>query len=88
ALREIQKYQKMDGRLLLTASFRRIIRTVTIELFTEARGIRFAAQALECIQDAAEAYLVTLMEDANRVAIHAKRVTLFPTDIRLVNYLR
>ena len=34
-------------------------------------------------QEAAEAHLVTLFENANLAAIHAKRVTIFPNDIHL-----
>lgn len=37
---------------------------------------------------AAEAFLVHLMEDAYLCAIHAKRVTLFPKDIQLARRIR
>lgn len=37
------------------------------------------------LQEAAEAYLVSLFEDTNLAAIHAKRVTIQPKD--LVSYL-
>lgn len=36
------------------------------------------------LQEAAEAYLVSLFEDTNLAAIHAKRVTIQPKD--LVSY--
>ena len=39
--------------------------------------------AILCLQEAAEAYLVGLMEDTNLCAIHAKRVTIMPKDIQL-----
>ena len=36
------------------------------------------------LQWAAEAYLVGLLEDANLIAIHTKRMTIMPKDIQLV----
>ena len=35
------------------------------------------------LQEAAEGYLVQLLEDSNLCAIHAKRVTIQPKDIQL-----
>ena len=35
------------------------------------------------LQEAAEAYLVQLLEDSNLCAIHTKRVTIQPKDIQL-----
>ena len=40
------------------------------------------------LQEAAEAYLVGLNEDANLCAIHAKRVTIMPKDIQLARRIR
>jgi len=40
------------------------------------------------LQEAAEAYLVSLFEDTNLAAIHAKRVTIQPKDIQLARRLR
>ena len=45
--------------------------------------LHFQDHAIICLQEAAEAYLVGLMEDANLCAIHAKRVTIMPKDIQL-----
>lgn len=35
------------------------------------------------LQEAAEAYLVSLFEDTNLAAIHAKRVTMYVNNVRL-----
>jgi histone H3 len=40
------------------------------------------------LQEAAEAYLVKMFEDANLCAIHAKRVTIQKKDIFLARRLR
>uniref|UniRef100_A0A8B9Z3N5 Core Histone H2A/H2B/H3 domain-containing protein n=1 Tax=Bos mutus grunniens TaxID=30521 RepID=A0A8B9Z3N5_BOSMU len=39
-------------------------------------------------EEASEAYLVGLFEDANLCAIHAKRVTIMPKDIQLARRIR
>jgi len=49
---------------------------------------RWQRAAVDCLQEASEAYLVHLLEDANLCAIHAKRVTILPKDIQLARRLR
>ena len=49
---------------------------------------RIASVAVGALQDAAEAYLVGLFKDTNLCAIHAKRVTIMPKDIQLVQRIR
>ena len=39
------------------------------------------------LQEASEAYLVSLFEDTNLAAIHAKRVTIQPKDLVSSSYL-
>lgn len=51
-------------------------------------GLRFQQSAVLALQEAAEAYLVTLLDDANMAAIHAKRVTLQVKDMQLAMKLR
>lgn len=51
-------------------------------------NFKITAMAVEAIREAAECYLISTMEDAYSLAIHAKRVTLFPRDIELVVHLR
>ena len=49
---------------------------------------RMQAVALEAIQEAAEAHLISILEDTNLCAIHAKRVTILPKDMMLARRLR
>ena len=50
--------------------------------------LRWTKGALEALHEAAENYMVSLMEDANLLAIHARRVTLQPRDIQLARRIR
>ena len=45
--------------------------------------VRFQSTALAALQEAAENFLVGLFEDVNLLAVHSKRVTVMPRDIRL-----
>ena len=47
------------------------------------QGLCFQAGALKALQHTPEAFLVELFEEAQRCAIHAKRVTIYPKDIYL-----
>ena len=47
--------------------------------------MRWTKGALEALHKAAENYMMGLMEDANLLAIHARRVTLQPRDIQLAH---
>ena len=49
--------------------------------------LRVTLDALESLQEAAEAYLVHVFEDSNLCAIHAKRVTVMPKDFALAQRL-
>ena len=85
ALREIRKYQKSTELLLRKLPFQRLVREITQDF---KRDCRFQASALLALQEATEAYLVGLFEDANLSAIHAKRVTVMPKDIQLARRIR
>ncbi|KAK3606648.1 hypothetical protein CHS0354_035642 [Potamilus streckersoni] len=45
--------------------------------------LRFQSSAVMALQEASEAYLVGLFEDANLCAIQAKRVTIMPEKIQM-----
>jgi histone H3/H4 len=56
-----------------------------VEKIDYKTDLRFQSSAVMALQEAAEAYLVSLFEDTNLAAIHAKRVTMyvfFPLPIR------
>ena len=50
--------------------------------------LRFQSAAILCLQEAAEAYLVRLFDNANLFAIHARRVTIMPKDILLARRIQ
>ena len=59
-----------------------------VQLQFTNKEFRWQASALLAMQEAAEAYLVHLFEDANLCTIHAKRVTIMPRDIQLARRIR
>ena len=50
--------------------------------------VRFQSTAIAALQEAAENFIVGLFEDVNLLAVHAKRVTVMPQDIRLALRIR
>ncbi len=80
ALWEIHKYQKSTDLLIRKLLFQRLVREIVQDF---RHNLQFWADTLNALQEAAEAYLVTLLEDTNLCAIHAKRVTIMPKDIQL-----
>ena len=50
--------------------------------------LRFQSSAIGALQESVESYLVSLFEDTNLCAIHAKRVTIMPKNIQLARPLR
>ena len=85
ALREIRRYQKSTDLLIRHAPFQRLVREIAQDL---VKDLRFQSTAVLALQEASEAYLVSLFEDANLCAIHAKRVTIMPKDIHLARRIR
>jgi len=86
ALMEIRKYQKSSNLLIPRLPFSRVIREVCEQVCP--RGLRFQSSAINALQEASEAYLVTLFEDSLLCTIHAKRVTLMPKDMTLARRIR
>jgi histone H3 len=85
ALREIRRYQKSVELLIRKLPFQRLVREIAQDFMTD---LRFRADAIMALQEAAEAYMVCLFEDTNLCAIHAKRVTIQPKDIQLARRIR
>ena len=87
ALREIRRFQKTTDVLIRKAPFQRLVRQITQELFPY-KDLRFQSIAVLALQEAAEAYVVGLLEDTNLAAMHAKRVTIMPRDMILARRIR
>jgi histone H3 len=89
ALMEIRRYQSSTQLLLRKLPFSRLVREILRDYFARP-GVEFRwqAQGMLALQEAAEAHLVGLFDDANLCAIHAKRVTLMRRDIQLARRIR
>ncbi|KAI8592110.1 histone H3 [Geranomyces variabilis] len=85
ALREIERYNKMNKLLISKLPFQRLVREITLDFKTD---LRFQASAMEALQEATEAYLIGLFEDMQLLAVHAKRITVQLTDMRLARCIR
>eukprot|EP00095_Tigriopus_kingsejongensis_P011219 snap_masked-scaffold1959_size23944-processed-gene-0.1 protein:Tk11219 transcript:snap_masked-scaffold1959_size23944-processed-gene-0.1-mRNA-1 annotation:"histone h3" len=90
ALREIRQYQKSANLLIPRLPFSRLVKEIAqgVAASMSVRGLRFQSAALMALQEAAEAYVVGLMEDTVLCAIHAKRVTIMPKDMNLARRIR
>ena len=89
ALCEIRRYQGLGKHatelLIRKAPFQRLVREIAQDFKSD---LRFQSTAVLALQEASEAYLIGLFEDANLCAIHSKRVTIMPKDIQLARRIR
>ena len=85
ALNDIRHFQKNTALLIRKLPFQRLVREIAQDYKTD---LRFQSAAILCLQEASEAYLVRLFDDANLCAIHARRVTIMPKDIQLARRIR
>lgn len=86
ALREIRFYQRNTDLLIRRLPFARLVKEVQTYFFR--KEYRWQGEAMVALQEAAEAHLVGLFEDANLCTIHAKRVTIMPKDMQLARRIR
>jgi histone H3 len=85
ALMNIRKYQKGTELLIRKLPFQRLVREIAQDYRSD---VRFQSLAILAIQEAAEAFLVSVFEDTNLCAIHGKRVTIMPKDMQLAMRIR
>ena len=69
ALQDIRHFQKTSALLIRKLPFQRLVREIAQDFKTD---LRFQSAAILCLQEAAEAYLVRLFDDANLCAIHTR----------------
>lgn len=70
ALREIRKFQKTTTNLIPRAPFLRLVKEIVEEMKS---NLRFQSVAVEALREAAEAYIIGLLNDSYECSIHAKR---------------
>ena len=95
ALQEICRCQQSTESLIRRTPFNKLIKEISQEyrICPEGPGtpsvqVRFQSTALAALQEAAKNFLVGLFKDVNLLAVHAKRVTVMPHDIRLALGIR
>nr|UHA57728.1 histone H3.3 [Crypthecodinium cohnii] len=66
------------------SSFQKVVREISRKL----RPVRFEAQGLLALQEASEAFLCGLYEDAASLALHGRRKTVRIRDLQLSQRLR
>ena len=76
ALCDIWQFQKSTELLIWKLPFLWLVHKIALKM--SKYDMHFQGHAIICLQEAAEAYIVGLMEDANLCAIHAKRLTIMP----------
>ena len=69
ALQDIRHFQKTSALLIRKLPFQRLVREIAQDFKTDLRS---QSAPILCLQEAAEAYLVRLFDDANLCAIHAR----------------
>ncbi|EJF55494.1 hypothetical protein DICSQDRAFT_73735, partial [Dichomitus squalens LYAD-421 SS1] len=69
------------------------VREIAHDMTTDLNGrgnedLRWQREAMDAVQEAAEVFLIELLEDAQICALHARRVTVRVADIQLARRLR
>ena len=77
-MRENKKFRKSKELLIRKLPFKRVVREIEGEFKSD---LSFQTQAVLALQEASEAYLFGLFEDA-------KRVTIIPKDMQLARRIR
>ncbi len=85
-MREIRRYQSSGDLIIRKLPFQRLLKEVIARV--SRTTFRIQASAVDAMQQAAEAYLVSMFEDAYLCTLHAKRVTLMVRDIQLARRIR
>lgn len=88
ALQEIRQHQKTTHLLIRKAPFQRLVREILQEVTPAGSNYRLQSVALLALQEAAEHHLTGVFDDSQLLAIHAKRITIFPRDMKLAMRIR
>lgn len=88
ALREIKRYQKSIESLTPLAPLEREIRAIAQNFSLNESGIRFTRTAIAALHEARDDYCIELMNSSLLAAVHGRRITIMPKDLRLAMYMR
>ena len=95
SIKRNSKISKSTECLIKRSPFQKLIRDISQEYLicpqgpgTPSMQVRFQSRAIAALLEAAENFIVGLFEDVNLLAVHAKRVTVMPRDIRLALRIR
>ena len=80
ALREVKKYQSSMDLFIRRLPFQCVVQEITQSIITD---LRYQSTAIMALQEAREAFLVGLLEQANLCVVHVRRVTIMPKDVQL-----
>ena len=81
ALHEIRRFQKSVDLLIPLLPFQRLVCEIAQDCKMD---LQFQSSAILALQEAAEAWLVSIFESANLCCIHRGRITICPKDFYLV----
>ncbi len=76
--------QHTTGLLIRKKPFDRFARAIAKGI---KHDIRFKPDAINALQEAAEAFLIETLLNANMATNHAKRITINPADMKLAHVL-
>ena len=85
----MQHYQLIDqGLLIPKVAHERLVKEISMEFTSNLEPARFNKSALDAIQIATEAFLVSEFNGAAFMMAHAKRATVMQQDMKAVRTLR
>ncbi|KAJ7787982.1 histone-fold-containing protein [Mycena olivaceomarginata] len=87
-LHQIRPYKKSTELLIKKVPFQRLVREIAQNCKVKMANIRLQSTAVLALQEVSEAYMVSLLEDANHAAAHGKHVTVQPKDLTLAIRIR
>lgn len=86
AMRDVRRHQKNSDCLAIPKlNFERLTREIAQDM---GESIRFSNGVFDLLQLALEDYIIKLGKLANKCVIHAKRETLFSSDLELVSIIK
>lgn len=86
ALWEIRRLQQSTDTIIPRCAFRRVVDEITSEV-TGGKAVRFSRDAVEALQESAEAHMVEIFRKSQLCAIHGGRITVTEKDLRLTEEL-